>query len=125
MLSTNELYRMANTDGFIRTMYSVFGNDVRISIPINEKYLSVDITELNLSVRSYNGLKRAGIFTLGDLFKALRENTLTSVRNLGKKSISEIKTKFLDFCYTQLSDKKKTEFLQKLIEMNSSVYKTN
>lgn len=124
MLNTNELYRMANADGFIRTMYSVFGNDVRISIPISEKYLSVDITELNLSVRSYNGLKRAGIFTLADLFGTLQENTLSSVRNLGKKSISEIKTKFLGFCYTQLSDKKKTEFLQKLIEINSSVYKS-
>lgn len=118
MINTNELYKMTNTNGFIRTIYSVFGSDVRISIPINEKYLSVDITELNLSVRSYNGLRRSGIFTLGDLFGALQENTLSSVRNLGKKSISEIKTKFLDFCYNQLSDKKKTEFLQKMIEMN-------
>ena len=123
MITSTELFKMANNNGFKEIVYSVFGNDVRISIPISEKHFSTDVAELDLSVRSYNGLKRSGISSIGDLFRALQENSLPSVRNLGKKSIAEIKTQYLNFCYNQLSDKKKIAFFENLIEMNSSVYK--
>ena len=40
MITSTDLYKMANNNGFKETVYSVFGNDVRISIPISEKYFS-------------------------------------------------------------------------------------
>ena len=47
------------------------------------------IEELDLSVRSYNCLKRAGIHTVDDLTKKTEDDML-KVRNLGKKSIDEV-----------------------------------
>lgn len=51
------------------------------------------LEKLDLSVRSYNCLKRAGINTVDDIVKIIQENRLESVRNLGKRSIAEIKEK--------------------------------
>ena len=54
------------------------------------------IDELELSVRAYNCLKRAEINTLGELMDKT-EDELTRVRNLGKKSVDEIKEKLSNF----------------------------
>ena len=51
-----------------------------------------DIENLNLGVRTYNCLRRAGITTISAL-KEKTEEELTHVKNLGKKSLEEIKTK--------------------------------
>lgn len=68
--------------------------NVMINKPENkqEKVLDRNIGELELSVRSYNCLKRAGINTVQDLVKKSAEE-LANVRNLGKKSLDEIYTK--------------------------------
>jgi DNA-directed RNA polymerase subunit alpha len=54
--------------------------------------LEKPIEDLDLSVRSYNCLKRAGIHTLGELIEKTEEDMM-KVRNLGKKSLKEVKTK--------------------------------
>ncbi len=53
---------------------------------------NMSIDELELSVRSYNCLKRAGINTVGDL-RAKTMEDLSKVRNMGRKSIDEILAK--------------------------------
>ena len=79
--------------------YSVFkelsdtGNEVKL-VGIEEdekaKALSIPIEELDLTVRSYNCLKRAGINTIEDLINRT-ENEMYKIRNLGLKSFDEIK----------------------------------
>ncbi len=54
--------------------------------------LAITIEELNLSVRSYNCLKREGINTVGDLVQR-SEAELMDIRNFGQKSIDEVKAK--------------------------------
>jgi DNA-directed RNA polymerase subunit alpha len=54
-----------------------------------EKVLEMTIEELDLSVRSYNCLKRAGINTVEDLTNRTEEDMM-KVRNLGKKSLEEV-----------------------------------
>ena len=54
-----------------------------------EKILETPIEELELSVRSFNCLKRSGISTVGDLTKKT-ENDMMKVKNLGKKSLDEV-----------------------------------
>ncbi len=54
-----------------------------------EKMLDMTIEELDLSVRSYNCLKRAGINTVEDL-TLRREEEMIKVRNLGRKSLDEV-----------------------------------
>ncbi len=57
-----------------------------------EKVLEMTIEELDLSVRSYNCLKRAGINTVDELIQRTEEDMM-KVRNLGKKSLEEVQNK--------------------------------
>jgi len=57
-----------------------------------EKVLETTIEELDLSVRSYNCLKRAGINTVEELIKR-NEEQMMQVRNLGRKSLEEVQQK--------------------------------
>jgi DNA-directed RNA polymerase subunit alpha len=61
-----------------------------------EEVFDMTIEELDLSVRSYNCLKRAGINKVGELISRTEED-LMNIRNLGKKSLKEIKTKLIDY----------------------------
>ena len=56
---------------------------------IKGKYLEMTIEELDLSVRSFNCLKRAGIDTVEDLISRTEEDMI-KVRNLGRKSLEEV-----------------------------------
>ncbi len=57
-----------------------------------EKVLEMTIEELDLSVRSYNCLKRAGINTVEELVQK-NEEEMMKVRNLGRKSLEEVEQK--------------------------------
>ena len=60
-----------------------------------EKILEMPIEELELSVRSFNCLKRSGISTVEDLTNK-SENDMMKVKNLGKKSLDEVIAKLRD-----------------------------
>ncbi len=60
------------------------------------KVLEMTIDDMDLSVRSYNCLKRAGIFTIEDLIKK-SENDLAKVKNLGKTSLAEVISKLATY----------------------------
>ncbi len=60
-----------------------------------EKVLELTIEELDLTVRSYNCLKRAGINTVEDLAKKTEEDMM-KVRNLGRKSLEEVLNKLAE-----------------------------
>ena len=66
--------------------------------PVN-KGLVMMIEDLDLSVRSYNCLKRAGIQTVEELTQKT-EDEMMRVRNLGKKSLKEVKEKIYDLGLT-------------------------
>lgn len=74
-------------------------NDMEIMIEKEEdkkeKVLEMTIEELDLSVRSYNCLKRAGINTVQELSQKSVEDMM-KVRNLGKKSLEEVERKLTD-----------------------------
>jgi DNA-directed RNA polymerase subunit alpha len=56
---------------------------------IKEKVLEMTIEELDMSIRSFNCLKRADIHTVEDLTNRTEED-MNKIRNLGKKSLDEI-----------------------------------
>ena len=60
--------------------------------PQRDKVLEMTIEELDLSVRSFNCLKRAGINTVEDLISKTQEEMI-KVRNLGRKSLEEVEHK--------------------------------
>lgn len=65
----------------------------------NEKVLEMTIEELDLSVRSFNCLKRAGINTVQDLINK-SEDEMMKVRNLGRKSLEEVINKLDSLGFT-------------------------
>ena len=69
--------------------------------------LSAPIDELGLSVRSYNGLRRWGITTVADVYRAYEDKQLPRIRNLGEKSVIEI-------------EKRLEEHLAKVAHVNTS-----
>ena len=73
--------------------------DQAIPVPVvepeenkSERLLDMTIEELDLSVRAYNCLKRAGINTVNELVQKNQEDMM-KVRNLGKKSLEEVEQK--------------------------------
>jgi DNA-directed RNA polymerase subunit alpha len=61
-----------------------------------DRLLEMSIDELDLSVRSYNCLKRAGINTIGELVSKTADDMM-KVRNLGRKSLEEVEEKLAQF----------------------------
>lgn len=57
---------------------------------------SASIEELDLSVRAYNSLKRAGVHTIGQL-RTMTYDDLAKVRNLGRKSAEEVRAKLKEY----------------------------
>lgn len=68
-----------------------------------EKALEMTIEELDLSVRSFNCLKRAGINTVKDLINK-SEDEMMKVRNLGRKSLEEVMAKLDSLGFTLTKD---------------------
>lgn len=68
-----------------------------------EKALEMTIEELDLSVRSFNCLKRAGVNTVEDLINK-SEDEMMKVRNLGRKSLEEVMAKLDSLGFTLTKD---------------------
>ena len=86
-------------------------SDEKVSEPVlqdttdggQERKLETTIEELELSVRSFNCLKRAGINTVADLISR-SEDEMMKVRNLGRKSFEEVKEKLQSLGFDLSSD---------------------
>ncbi len=87
---------MAHFEGFLDLEATT--SDVNImkepTLESEDKFSNMTIVDLDLSVRSYNCLRRAGIETVYELTQKSEEEMM-KVRNLGKKSLKEVKEKLL------------------------------
>lgn len=77
----------------------------------NEMFLKADINELNLGVRSFNCLKRAGCNTIQDVLNCMGEEGqgLRKIRNLGSRSEAEIMEKIEEYKQFYASSNRNTE----------------
>lgn len=114
----NELLKSANKNGVVETLYGVFGKSVKASVPFSQKSCNTSIDELNFSVRASNSMKRAGIFTISEVIDLIASEALPRIRNLGKKTENEIKTRILAFGYEQLTESEKKRFFYDIIDKN-------
>ena len=86
-------------------------------VPYSARLANLSIDEMNLTVRSSNGLKRANAGTFGRLRDLLvMENGILSIRNLGQKSAKEIKQLFFEECYSRLLPFEKAQYWQNVID---------
>ena len=113
-----EFYNKANANGIMDAIISTFGLGARVQLQFLESILCLQIEELDLSVRSYNCLKRTGINIIEELLDAINNNEWPSIRNLGAKSIGEIRAKVVEFGYNKLTEQNKKQFIKNLININ-------
>ena len=86
-------------------------------VPYRTRLAELSIDEMNLTVRSSNGLKRANIHSLGQLKERLEiENGLINIRNIGQKSLKEIKQLFFEECYQRLLSYEKAQYWQEVLD---------
>ena len=105
----------ADKVGVMATLQQIGGRFTQM--PYTQRLADFSIDEMNLTVRSSNGLKRAGIHTFGALKDILDiENGLQNVRNIGQKSIAEIRQLFLEECYTRLLPYEKAQYWQEILD---------
>ena len=86
------------TDGYERSQME---SRSRIGRPVITDERPVE--DLELTVRSYNCLKREGVDTIGQL-ATMTEEELMNIRNLGMKSVDEIRSKLIEYGYTLESE---------------------
>ncbi len=115
------LMESADQIGVIPTLVTLFGRRVNMIVPYNNKTYEISIDSLDFSARAMNAMKRSGIFTLGEVIDAVASGALLQIRNLGKKTENEIKTKIMAFSYEQLTLAEKQQFFLTVIEKNEVV----
>lgn len=113
-----ELLKSANENGLVETLFSVFGKSVKVSVPYSKKACETSVDDIEFSVRANNSLKRAGVFFVGDIIDMISSDGLTRIRNLGKKTENEIKTRVMAFGYERLTDVEKKRFFYDILERN-------
>lgn len=74
---------------------------------------TLTVEDLDLSIRSYNLLKRAGLNTVTDIQTKTKEEMM-QVRNMGKKSLKEIETKLIDMTGVGFLDE--ADLYEKIVE---------
>ena len=100
-------------------MYRKYGQRFRFPVYLGETFLETPLEELELSVRSYNCLRRAGIRSVGDIVDSIdNRNDLLQIRNLGMKSANEIMNALMEYQYSLLSDEGKKKYLVRIAELN-------
>ena len=114
------LYQTIENYGLMPTMKRL-GAGIRIQLPFSQIYRNVPIEVLNLTVRSYNGLKRSGIETVNELIDYINQEKLLTIRNLGKNSNAEIKVRVYEYGYNCLTEKEKKDFIKNLLDLNKNI----
>lgn len=114
----SELLRSTNEHGLIATLYGAVGKSVKVSIPFSQRACDTSIDDLDFSVRANNSMKRVGVFTVGEVIDLIASNELLCIRNLGKKTQNEIKTRVLEFGFERLTENEKKRFMYDIVEKN-------
>ena len=112
------LLKSTNENGLVATLYRVFGKSVKVSVPFGRKACDTSIDDIEFSCRALHSLKRAGVFTIGGVIDLIADDGLLRIRNLGKKTQNEIKTRVLSFGYDRLSEVEKKRFFYDVVERN-------
>ncbi|MBO4902105.1 MAG: hypothetical protein J5518_04875 [Lachnospiraceae bacterium] len=91
----------------------------KFPVYLRERYKTVDIDALELSVRSQNCLRRAGFLTVYDLMSGIRSmEDLKKIRNCGTNSSREIMENLFLFQYQDTKPEQRGSYLRDVIILN-------
>ncbi|WP_026489913.1 DNA-directed RNA polymerase subunit alpha C-terminal domain-containing protein [Butyrivibrio sp. XBB1001] len=86
---------------------------------LNSKMSETPIETLDLGVRAYNSLKRAGYSTIGELAEDIASGAeISKIRNCGTKSCREIMEKLFLYQYSCIPQEKRARYILEIVEMN-------
>lgn len=109
------LREQADKNGVLATLRQLGVQDALV--PYSVRFAEITIDEMNLTVRSSNGLKRANIHTFGSLKERMEvENGIINIRNIGQKSLKEIKRLFFEECYTRMLPYERAAYWQEVLD---------
>ena len=96
------------------------GGKFFFKIYLNSKMSETPIEALELGVRAYNSLKRAGYSTIGELAESIASGTeISRIRNCGSKSCREIMEKLFLYQYRLIPQEKKANYILEVVQMNA------
>lgn len=95
------------------------GAKLKYRMYVTRKMMDLKLEDLELSVRAFHSLKRAGYDNVGDLLDALeRGMDLRQIRNCGATSIKEIQERLFLLQYYSLPEKHREAYLKEVVELN-------
>ena len=95
------------------------GGKFFFNVYLNSKMSETPIEALDLGVRAYNSLKRAGYGTIGELAEAIASGVeISRIRNCGTKSRREIMEKLFFYQYNVLPQEKRNAYINETIRLN-------
>lgn len=95
------------------------GGRFRFRMHLTPAMSDSSIEALDLGVRSYHSLKRAGYNSIGEVAEAIASGKeLKNIRNCGSKSVREIMEHMFLFQYYSLKPEKRKAYLKEVIELN-------
>ena len=118
----DDVYQSIERNGLMDTIKKHFGAGTHIRMCFSDVTTSAGIEVLELSVRSYNCLKRASIHTVGGVLDAISRDYLWRIRNLGKMSRSEIHVRIYEYGYYSMSERDRRAFAMELCDLNRDRY---
>ena len=113
-----ELFEAVDDHGLMNTLVAIFGKGAIIEMGFTQRLCETEVKDMDISVRSYNSLMRAGCKTIGQLIEKINNGELMKIRNLGIKSAGELRSFVVELGYSQMSDKRKKEFLLNFVRLN-------
>ena len=95
------------------------GGKFRFYMNLTSMMKNEPIESLDLSVRSFNSLKRAGFHTIGDVAQAVASGReLKGIRNCGAKSVREIMEHLFLYQYNSLPQERQNKYLIEVVMRN-------
>ena len=96
------------------------GDHFKYPVYMNETFMNTNLEDLELSVRAYHCLQRAGYKTVGDLVSKIEGKAdLLKIRNMGKLSANEVMMNLCCYQFSLLNEEKKQKYVKRIVELNA------
>jgi len=95
------------------------GEHFRYPVYMSETFMNTELEDMELSVRAYHCLQRAGYKTIGDLVSQIEGKAdLLKIRHMGKLSANEVMVSLCCLQYSLLNEERKEKFVKRVLELN-------
>ena len=96
------------------------GDRFRYPVYMSDSFMKTPLEDIELSVRAYHCLQRAGYKSIGDVVSKIEGKAdLLKIRNMGKLSANEVMVGICCFQYSMLNEERKAKYVKRVLELNA------